>query len=80
MSDSAAPWTVAYQVPLSMGFSRQDYLSGMPFPVPGDLPDPGIECMSLLSPALAGGFFITEPPVKPCFAWDCIKSGDQVEN
>ena len=39
----ATPWTVAYQVPPSMGFSRQEYWSGLPFPSPGDLPDPGIE-------------------------------------
>ena len=39
----ATPWTVAYQVPLSMGFSRQEYRSGLPFPSLGDLPDPGIE-------------------------------------
>ena len=39
----AAPWTVAYQVPLSMGFSRQEYWSGLPFPSPGDLPNRGIE-------------------------------------
>ena len=39
----ATPWTVAYQAPLSMGFSRQEYWSGLPFPSPGDLPDPGIE-------------------------------------
>ena len=39
----AIPWTVAYQTPLSMGFSRQEYWSGLPFPSPGDLPDPGIE-------------------------------------
>ena len=39
----ATAWTVAYQVPPSMGFSRQEYLSGLPFPSPGDLPDPGIE-------------------------------------
>ena len=45
----ATPWTVAYQDPLSMGFSRQEYWSGLPFPSPGDLPDPGIE---LGSPAL----------------------------
>ena len=45
----ATPWTVAYQVPPSMGFSRQEYWSGLPFPSPGDLPDPGIE---LGSPAL----------------------------
>ena len=42
-----------------MGFSRQEYWSGLPFPSPGDLPDPGIEPTSLLSPALAGGFFTT---------------------
>ena len=40
---SATPWTVAYQAPPSMGFSRQDYWSGLPFPSPEDLPDPGIE-------------------------------------
>ena len=56
------PWTVACQVPLSMGFSRQEYCSGLPFPSPGYLPDPGIESAS---PALAGGFFTTEPPGKP---------------
>ena len=39
----ATPWTVAYQAPLSMGFSRQEYWSGLPFPSPGDLPNPGIE-------------------------------------
>ena len=50
-------WTVAYQAPLSMGFSRQEYWSGLPFPAPGDLPDPGIEPTSVRSPALAGGFF-----------------------
>ena len=52
-------WTIAPQAPLSMGFSRQKYWSGLPCPSPGDLPDPGIEPMSLLSPALAGGFFTT---------------------
>ena len=61
----ATPWTVAYQDSLSMGFSRQEYWSGLPFPSPGDLPDPGIEPESLVSPALAGGFFTTEPPGKP---------------
>ena len=49
-------WTVAQQAPLSMGFSRQEYQSGLPFSSPGDLPDPGIEPESLMSPALAGGF------------------------
>ena len=42
-----------------MGFSRQEYWSGLLCPPPGDLPDPGIECVSLMSPALAGGFFTT---------------------
>ena len=48
-------------MPLSMGFPRQEYWSGLPFPSPGDLPDPGIDPVS---PALAGGFFTTEPPGK----------------
>ena len=50
---------VACQAPLSIGFSRQEYWSGMLFPSPGDLPNPGIELESLRSPALAGGFFTT---------------------
>ena len=50
------PWTGACQTPLSIGFSRQEYSSGLAFPSPGDLPDPGIESVSLASPALAGGF------------------------
>ena len=54
----ATLWMVARQVPLSMEFSRQEYWSGLPFPTPGDLPNPGIEPMSPESPALAGGFFI----------------------
>ena len=49
---------------LSMGFSRQEYQNGLPFPPLGNLPDPGIELASLASPALAGGFFTTEPPGK----------------
>ena len=53
------PWFVAHQAPLSMKFSRQEYWSGLPFSSPGHLPDPGIEPMSLASPALAGGFFAT---------------------
>ena len=52
VSDSATPWTAARQAPLSMGLSRQEYWSGLPFPPPGDLPDPGIELMTPLSPAL----------------------------
>ena len=53
------PWTVAYQAPLSMELSRQEYWSGLTFPTPGDLPNPGIKPMSLASPALTGGFFTT---------------------
>ena len=60
--NSATSWTVALQAPLSIGFSRQEYWSGLPFPTPGHLPDPGIEPSSLVSPVLAGGFFTTEPP------------------
>ena len=56
--------TVARQAPLSMGLSRQEYWSGLPFPPLGDLPDPGIKPMSLVSPALAGRFFTTKPPGK----------------
>ena len=52
-------WTVARQAPLSMGFSRQEYWSGLPCPPLGDLPDPGIEPESLKSPALAGRVFTT---------------------
>ena len=57
-------WTVARQAPLSMGFPRQGYWSGLPFPPPGDLAYPGIKPMSPGSPALAGGFFQTETPGK----------------
>ena len=57
----ATPWTVAYQAPPSMGFSRQEYWSGLPFPSPGDLPDPGIEPRS---PALPAGALPSEPFVK----------------
>ena len=58
----ATPWTVARQAPLSMGFPRQEYWSGLPFPSLGDLPDPGMEPMS---PALAGGFFTTSTTMVP---------------
>ena len=56
------PWTVTYQVPPSMGFSRQKHWSGLPFPSPGDLPDPGIEPRS---PALEADALPSEPPGKP---------------
>ena len=55
----ATPWTVACQAPLSMGFSRRDYWSGLPCSPPGDLPDTEIEPVSLASLALVGGFFTT---------------------
>ena len=58
----ATLWTVAPPAPLSLGFPRQEHWSGLPFPPPGNLPDPGIGPASLVSPALAGGFFTTEPP------------------
>ena len=61
MSDLATPWTVACQAPLSMGFSRQEYSSGLPFPSPGDLPDPGIKPRS---PALQVDDLLFEPPGK----------------
>ena len=54
-----SPWTVARQAPLSVRFSKQDHWSGLPFPSPGDLRDPGTEPVSLTSPALAGRFFTT---------------------
>ena len=60
----ATPWTVAHQALLSMGFPRQEYWSGLPFPPPGTLPDPVIEPKSLASPALAGGFFTTKDKSK----------------
>ena len=55
----AIPWTIAHQAPLSVGFSRQEYWIGLPCPPPRNLPNPGIEPSSLMSPALAGGFFTT---------------------
>ena len=63
LSDSLRPlWTVARQALLSMGFTRQEHWSGLPFPPPGDLPDPGIEPRS---PALQADSFTTEPPGNP---------------
>ena len=64
-SNLETPWTVAHQAPLSMEFSRQEYWSALPFPTPGDLPNPGIEPAFLSSPEMAGGFFTTVPSGKP---------------
>jgi len=62
----AAPWTLAHQALLSMGFLREEYWSGLPIPSPRDLPNPGIKPAS---PALAGRFFTTEPLGKPIFLY-----------
>ena len=71
MSDSfATPWTVPCRDPLSMGFPRQEYWRGLPFPSPGHLPGPGSEPVS---PALAGGFFTTEPAGKPGLTESVLK-------
>ena len=59
------PWAVPHETPLTMEFSRQEYLSGVPFSTPGDISNLGIEPTSLASSALAGGFFTTVPPGKP---------------
>ena len=59
---SAAPWTVARQAPLSMEFLRQEYWSRLPFATPVDLPNPGVELATPVYPALAGGFFTSQPP------------------
>ena len=59
--DSSTPWTVVLQAPLSLEFSRQEYQSGLPFPTAGNLRDPGMEPMSLASPALVPGLCTTVP-------------------
>ena len=61
------PWTVAHQVSLTTEFCRQVHWSGLPFPTPGDLPDPGIKPASLESPTLAGGFFTN------CDTWEVVQ-------
>ena len=61
----ATPWTVAHQAPLSMGFSRQEYWSGLPFPPPGDLPDPRLKPTSNASPALTGSLYL-------CATWEAL--------
>ena len=60
------PWTIDRQAFLSIGFSRQEYWSGLPFPTPGDLPDLGLKPTSLASPALASGFFTN------CSTWEAL--------
>ena len=64
VSDSVTPWAAAHQAPLSMGFSRKEYWSELSFPPPGDLLHPGTKPVFPEAPALAGGFFTTEPPEK----------------
>ena len=73
----ATPWTVAHQAHLSMAFSRQEYWSGLPGSPPRDLPNPGMEPTSLMSPALAGGFFTTSSRYSgsaPNPGWQATKS------
>ena len=73
MYDSVTPWTVAHQAPLSMGFSGQEYWSGLLFPSPGDLPDPGIKPMS---PSLQGDYLPSEPREGPFgFLWRLYYTG-----
>ena len=78
------PWTVACQAPLSVGFSQQEYWSGLPFPPPRDLSNPGMEPMSLKSPALAGRFFTAVKNGKPeeicSFYFFGFPSGSVVKN
>ena len=68
----ATLWIIAHQAPLSMWFSRQEYWSGLPCPLPDDLPDPGMEPLFLLSPALAGEFFTTSATCSSITEW-CIQ-------
>ena len=63
------PWTVAHQAPLSMGFPSQEYWNGLPFPSPGDLPDPKIKPISLVFFALQVDSLPTEPSGKSCFKY-----------
>ena len=75
VSNSAVPWTVARQAPLSMGFSRQEYWSGLPFPPSGGLPNPGMEPTSLKSAALASKFLTTTRAI-----WEAQKLQPQEED
>ena len=65
LSDSATPWTIACQAPLSMEFSRLEYWGGLPFPSPGDLPDPGIKLVSLVDSFIDRWILHNEPLGKP---------------
>ena len=69
MPDSANPWTVAHQAPLSMEFPRQEYWTGLPFPPPEDLPNPGIKPTSPVSSALQEDSLLAEPIVKHLTQW-----------
>ena len=71
------PWTVPCQDPLSMGFPRQEYCSGLPFLSLGDVPNQGIE---LTSSALVGGFFTTEPAGKPCIILTALINLQRLKN
>ena len=72
VSDSATPRTVVREAPLSMEFSRKEYWSGLPFPSPGNLPDPGMELVFAVSPELAGIFITIEPHGKPSVTLDML--------
>ena len=71
----STPWTVAYQAPPSMKFSGQEYWSGLPYPSPGDHPDPGIEPVSPMSSALQADSLPTEPSGKPLYQGPIAKKG-----
>ena len=79
LSNSANPWTLACQAPMSVEFSRQEYWTGLPFPPPGDLPDPGTKPTSPVPPALQVDFFTTEPPGKPQGCWGSIRLNNFVK-
>ena len=74
MSDSVTLWTVARQAPLPVRFSRREYWRGLPCPPPGDLPEPGVSCIS----SIASGFFTTEPLGKPLYVFSSVQSLSRV--
>ena len=76
MSLFVTPWTVTCKAPLSMGFSRQEYRNGLPCPSPGDLPNPGMEPVSVKSPALASRFFTTSTTWEACIYLGPIEISD----